>query len=373
MSKNAMLAEPGFVLAERDLQPLAIGAALLGTGGGGNPYIGMLRTRELIRGGAAVRIVPLDAMPDGAMVGRVGGIGAPLIGVEKIAQGGELLRALRAMEEAAGARMSALIAAEIGGANAMAPIIVAAQAGLPVLDGDGMGRAFPELQMTTFAIYGNRGTMTALADDKGNVVVLRHLVDAIAQERFARTVAVAMGAGAGAAGAPLPMAFVRQVAIPGTVSQALTIGRIVLDARGRRQDVVGRMVEETGATHFFTGKITDVRRDLLGGFVRGHVDLTGIDRWAGAAARIAIQNENLVLWIDGAAAAMVPDLIINLAADSGEPITTEMLRYGQRVAVIGLPAHPLLKTGPALAVVGPQAFGYAELEFRPLPDRPLPA
>jgi len=76
-------AEPGYVLREADLLPLSIGAALLGTGGGGNPYIGMLRTRELFRKGAAVRVLPLDALSDDATVGTVGSIGAPVIGVEK--------------------------------------------------------------------------------------------------------------------------------------------------------------------------------------------------------------------------------------------------------------------------------------------------
>jgi DUF917 family protein len=28
-------------------------------------------------------------------------------------------------------------------------------AGIGVVDGDGMGRAFPEMQMTTFSIYGH--------------------------------------------------------------------------------------------------------------------------------------------------------------------------------------------------------------------------
>ena len=142
----------GYRLTEADLKPLAIGAALLGTGGGGNPYVGMLRTRELMRKGASVRVLPLDALPDEAFVAEVGGIGAPVVGVEKIEEGAECLRAMRAVEEAAGVRMSALISAEIGGANAMEPIITAAQSGLPVLDGDGMGRAFPEVQMSTFKI-----------------------------------------------------------------------------------------------------------------------------------------------------------------------------------------------------------------------------
>jgi DUF917 family protein len=360
------VSDDGRLLTEADLEPLSIGAAVLGTGGGGNPYIAMLRTRELLRRGAEIRIVPIDRLPDDGWVSRVGGIGAPVVGLEKIAEGGETLRALRAVEAATGTRVTALIAAEIGGANAMAPIIAAAHAKLPVIDGDGMGRAFPEAQMTTFGIYGAKAAPAALADDKGNVVVLQELVDMRALERFARAVTISMGALAGAAGAPMPMAFVRRTAVPGTVSQAIRIGQTVLDARAKHQNVVERVVESTGGKLFFTGKIADLRRELTGGFTRGHALLSGVDDWAGSQARIAIQNENLVLWVDGAAVVMVPDLIMNLELETGEPITTEMLRFGQRVAVIGLPVHDLFKTPQALAVVGPQAFGYPDLVFRPL-------
>lgn len=192
-------------------------------------------------------------------------------------------------------------------------------------------------------------------------------------ERFARTVSVDMGAAAGLAIAPMRADFVRRTAVPGTVTQALEIGRSVLDARARRQNVVQRVVEESSGKLFFTGKVTDVRRELTGGFARGHAILSGIDGWAGSEARIAIQNENLVLWVDGVPAIMVPDLIVNLELDTGEPITTEVLRYGQRVAVIGLPAHDLLKTPKALEIVGPRAFGYPELTFEPLGGRPSAA
>src|SRR5262249_38862393 len=129
----------------------------------------------------------------------------------------------------------------------------------------------------------------------------------------------------------------------------------------------------TGATLLFTGKITDIRRELVGGFARGHAILAGSDGWAGSEGRIAIQNENLVLWVDGAPVAMVPDLIINLELETGEPLTTEVLRYGQRVAVIGLPVHGLMKTPAALEIVGPKAFGYPELTFAPLAARPIAA
>jgi hypothetical protein len=40
------------------------------------------------------------------------------------------------------------------------------------------------------------------------------------------------------------------------------------------------------------------------------------------------------------------------------PVTTEVVRPGLRVSVLGLPSTPLYKTPEALRVVGPRAFGY---------------
>ena len=137
-----------------DLDAIENGAAILGTGGGGNPYIGKLRCREEIKKGRRIRVIPLDELSDDARVVSLGGIGAPVVGVEKIEQGEECLRTMRALEQETGQKVDALISSEIGGANSMEPMLTAAQAGIPVVDGDGMGRAFPEMQMCTWSIYG---------------------------------------------------------------------------------------------------------------------------------------------------------------------------------------------------------------------------
>ncbi len=355
----------GYPLTEADLPALTLGAALLGTGGGGNPYIGMLRTRELMRAGATVDVRPLESFGDDEHIGSVGGIGAPVVGVEKVEEGEECLRALRAVEEASGVKVAALISAEIGGANAMEPVLTAAQAGLPVADGDGMGRAFPEVQMTSFFIYGQAPEPAAIADDKGNCIVFKDMVDMYWLERFARTAAVDMGAGAGFATAPMSAGFLKRYAVPGTVTQALDIGRAIEKARASRRDVLGKVADAAGGRIIYTGKIGDVRRELKGGFAMGHVELSGVADHAGEAGRIAIQNENLIFWRDGAVEITVPDLIMILELDTAEPITTELLRYGQRVAVLAMPAHPLMKSPEALKVVGPQAFGYADIAYKP--------
>ena len=63
--------------------------------------------------------------------------------------------------------------------------------------------------------------------------------------------------------------------------------------------------------------------------------------------------------------ATTPDLICLLDSDSGEGLGTEIIRYGQRVTVIALPAPAVLTTPKGLQHVGPRAFGY-DLDYRPL-------
>jgi DUF917 family protein len=98
------------------------------------------------------------------------------------------------------------------------------------------------------------------------------------------------------------------------------------------------------------------------------MELAGFGDCAGQTAGVAIQNEFLIFQRNGKVEVTVPDLIVLLDVDTGYPITTEMLRYGQRVAVLAIPCHDLLRSAKALEVVGPKAFGYPEITFTPLPS-----
>ena len=63
---------------------------------------------------------------------------------------------------------------------------------------------------------------------------------------------------------------------------------------------------------------------------------------------------------DGKLRAIVPDLICILDSEMAQPITTERLRYGQRVTVMAVSAPPIMRTDEALAAFGPKAFGLRE-------------
>ena len=81
-------------------------------------------------------------------------MGAPTVLLEKIPSGEEPIRALRVVEKELGRKADATMPTEVGGINSTIPLFVGARLGIPVVDADGQGRAFPELQMETFAIEG---------------------------------------------------------------------------------------------------------------------------------------------------------------------------------------------------------------------------
>lgn len=355
-------------LTEEDIDALEIGSGILGTGGGGNPYIGKLRARQSLREGYRLSILPIEALDDEARVVPLGGIGAPLVSFERLKEGREGLRCLRALEDRLGFKADAVGCEEIGGQNSMEPLITAGYADLPVVDGDGMGRAFPEMQMTTYAIYGHRSTPSVMCDPHGNAVCFEHAISEKWHETMARACVISQGGASVLASAPMSGAFFKRHAIPHSYTQAIGLGRAVMTARAQHDDPIAAICEREGGRHIFSGKISDLKRHFARGFNVGIASIEGLDNCRGSLGEITIQNEFLIFRRDGEMQVCVPDLVVVLDLDTGLPLTTEVLRYGQRIAVLALPCHELLRSAQALEVVGPAAFGYPDLAYRPMTE-----
>ena len=351
-------------VTEDVLLPIATGAGILGTGGGGNPYIGQLRARQAIRKHGPVTVLSPEELPDDARVVCVGGIGAPTVGIEKV-RDLQSYYALRAIEDYTGEKATALISNEIGGSNSVEPLIPAAMAGLPVVDADGMGRAFPEFQMKTFFVYGVPCCPMAVADEKGNSVIIRETITPYWAERLARATTVQMGCVACYAVAPMTAEQVRRTAIPNTLSLARDLGEAVQLAQANGDDPLEAILATCPGRVLFSGKVVDLDRRTTAGFARGSVTIDGLDSFGGKRMVIDFQNENLIARLDGTIVCTVPDLICAVATDLGEPVTTELMRYGLRVTILGFPAPALWTTPEGLATAGPGAFGY-ETDYIPL-------
>ncbi|AYY11427.1 DUF917 domain-containing protein [Actinobacteria bacterium YIM 96077] len=351
-------------LTEGDLEDLAFGAAVLGTGGGGDPYIGRLLAQQAIADHGPVELVGLDEVGDDALVLPVAMMGAPTVMVEKIPGRDDLQTVVRMVEARLGRKATHLVPIEAGGINSLIPVAAAAQMGLPLVDADGMGRAFPELQMVMPTMGGIAATPMALADDKGNSAVL-DTVDNVWTERLARTITIEMGCSSVLSNYPLEGRQARQHLVAGSLSLCRKIGAEVREARQRHHDPVDAALHVITGTRLFTGKVVDVSRRTSGGFARGSATLTGTGLDEGSTLELQFQNEHLVATVDGAVRAVVPDLICLFDAESAAPITTEGLRYGLRVVASAAPCDPRWKSPDGLALVGPPAFGL-DVEHRPI-------
>jgi uncharacterized protein len=351
-------------ITEHDLDDLALGAAILGTGGGGDPYIGKLLAQQTIREHGPVTVIDVDELDDDALVVPVAMMGAPTIMVEKLAAGDEILAAVDALENYLGRAMTHTISAEVGGINSVFPFVVAARRRLPIVDADMMGRAFPELQMVIPTMYGISATPMAMADEKGNAVLLT-TIDNLWTERFARSVVVDMGAAAMITLYALTGAQAKETTVHGTLALSQELGRLVRETRAGHGDPIEAVKDRLGGFRLFQGKVVDVARRTEGGFARLEARIEGLGEQAGSTLVVRSQNEHLVAERDGALVASTPDLIIVLESDSGEPITTESLRYGFRVTVVGAPCDTRWRSEAGLGLVGPRYFGY-DVEYVPV-------
>ena len=360
-----------FEIKLEHVEDLARGAAILGTGGGGDPYLGGLMLRQALLDGHRVHLVDVEALADDDFVTPFGMMGAPTVIVEKIPNGSEMVAALRTLERYAGSDARALLCAEIGGLNALLPLVLAARCGLPVVDGDGMGRAFPQLQMTTYHIFGVAAGPMIMADEYGNTVLIDSK-QAIEVERLGRNMVVAMGGSCSICLYPMLGRDAKRSLVRGTLSLALGLGRTVREARGKGADPFKQLLAYLRGTQYyqhcdvlFEGKVVDLLRETSGGWALGQIVIDGLGACVGRRVSVQFQNEHLVAREGDRVLTIVPDLIAVLDAATAEPITTEGLKYGQRVAVLGISAAPIMRSPEALAVFGPQAFGLGD-PFTPL-------
>jgi DUF917 family protein len=344
-----------------ELRDLARGAAVLGTGGGGDPTIGRLLVESAMADGGVVRILDLEELADDAFVLPTAMMGAPTVFVEKIPAGDEGVAALRALESHLGRKADATMPIECGGLNSMIPLVVAARTGLPVVDADGMGRAFPELQMETFGVYGVPACPMAITDERGSTTILDTGADNERMEWYARGLTIRMGGASHICEYPMSGAEVKRTAVPRTLSLGIRLGRTIREARESHRDPFAALKETLADTLYehgdiiYEGKVVDVLRRTVDGFARGNAWIAPFED--GPRLELTFQNEHLVARIGDRVRAIVPDLICVLDAETAEPITTEHLRYGQRVRVFAISTPAVMRSPEALAVFGPAAFG----------------
>lgn len=167
----------------------------------------------------------------------------------------------------------------------------------------------------------------------------------------------------------------KRSALGGTLTEAMKIGQAIRNANKNGENAVDAVLDIVGGTRLVSGKIVDIERTTAGGFVTGGVIIEKLNKFGTESqpkdVYVHFQNE-LLLAHKGRKAedlseesllATTPDLISILDHETGQPVTTEQLRYGQRVDLIAYPCDPKWRTAKGIEVAGPNYFGY-DVEYK---------
>ena len=352
----------------REVEDIALGASLLGAGGGGDPYYGKLMAIGAIKERGPVDLVAPEEVPDDAIILPIAMMGAPTVLCEKGTGGNEYQVIYDMVSQYFGKSVYGVMPMEAGGVNSMLPIAAAARLGLPMVDCGGMGGAFPELQMVTFTIGGVKATPMALTDEKGNSAIFNTITNKWTEE-LARAVTMSCGGSVTVGLYIMTGATMKAYGVKNIVTRSEMLGKAIRCVK----EQAGLSPEEAflrscEGYRLFRGKIVDVLRETNGAFNLGRILLEGIGDDRGQTAEVSFQNENLAATVNGEIRATVPDLICLVDTETFTPVTTEALKYGKRVLVVGLKCYEMWRSEKGLELVGPRYFG-VDTDYIPLEER----
>jgi len=349
-----------FVLEKpSDVEDLIVGTTILGTGGGGSPETGRKMLASDLQAGKELRVVGIDEIPDDALVVSpyyVGSVAPNLKPTKKSVISDPFNVAIELIERQLKRKVAATVASELGGGNTAAAFHVAAQLGIPILDGDLIGRAGPELHQSTAHILNVPVAPSAIVSETGTVILVEKYADIDDYEAVARYVSVLAGAHAAVIDTPMTKRLAVNTVVKGTIIKAMTIGRAVREANATSKDPVEAAKESLEGWLLFRGAVAKYEWRNERGFLFGDVTLRGTGESQGHDLRSWIQNEHIFAWKDEEALVMPPDLIMFLDR-KGYGITNDNLKVGLEISVLAAKAPAVWRSENGLKLFGPRHFG----------------
>jgi DUF917 family protein len=363
-------------LNKYDIEDLLIGAKILGTGGGGEPELARPLIDEVYAKKKQFKLASLEEIPNdkiAMIVGTVGG-GVSCEAAERVANLPRIAErpesaAVRALAEYLGIEPYAFFPSEIGPANTLIPMYIAAMRDACCVDCDGAGRAKPEISLSTTNVAGLHAFPLSIVTPFGETVILKNAVNDARAEDICRSMAVASGGTCGVARCATNGRDVRNAVVPNSISATIRIGRSIRETRERKGDPVQACIKASEGYLLFHGRVKSFKRKGEGGFMWGNIRLSGIGDFKEDELRIWFKNEYLITWLNQKPYATCPDTICVVDAKTSEGLSAwgEEFRKSREVAVVGRKAYGIWRTKRGLELFSPKHFGF-KMEYRPIED-----
>lgn len=329
-----------FITAD-NINALSLGAALLGSGGGGDTDIlAPLVVKQLADSGP-VTLLSVAELPPNAVIIPVAFVGSPAVTKARGADIKMFTNLYEKIKTDYPDNSLILMSAEIGGCNALTSFLLAASLSVPVLDADLIGRAFPKVNMCKPAINGEGQPITAYLSNASGQYERIISSSAAELEAKARFSAIESGGSTLIAAFIFPKLDVDKMAIIGSVSRALSLQNN--DAKIKRH---------------FKGIITNITNKNENGFLIGIATIQTSD----SLYKIYFQNEFLCIKRNNDVLIKSPTIIAVLQAGTHIPIAAESLSLQKEVEIITIDPPAFWLTLHAASVVDLNQFELSEDE-----------
>ena len=362
---------------KQDVEDFVRGVTFMGTGGGGDPKLGLDFLLKALEEGYKLSWVDISEINEEewvAMPFYMGSI-APISeeNLKKLKEMGlgeptverPLIKAVQELEKYKQIKLGALIAGELGGSNTPAPLDTAARLNKVFIDGDFAGRAIPELTQATPCVKNKSICPLVMCDLWGNVNIIESAINFGMVEEYGRSIVMVTNQMTGNIGFLMKIKELKEVMIPGTLTDSYIVGKTIRKARETAgNDPVEKVVELIGGHLLFKGTVTKREFEDKKGFMFGTHVFEGLDEFQGHTFKIWFKNENHITWLDNKPYVCSPDIITVVALGDCEPITNTYLKVRQQVAVIGK-SHIKYRDKGDVNLLTPKHFGF-DIECKPM-------
>ncbi|MFO1056504.1 MAG: DUF917 domain-containing protein [Dongiaceae bacterium] len=363
----------------RDIEDLTRGTDFLSASGGGPTTESRAFLQENLDAGRVPGWCDLAELPDEALV--VSAFFTGSVAPTRYARGDREaefgvrttvahppLEAVLELERRTGQRFDAILPIEIGGNNTGQALATAAALGRLVPDADLAGRAIPEATCTAAHMAGFAMAPFACATYYGERVFVEQASNNLMAERLGKHIAMSSFGSAGCAAFVMRGRDAKRIAVPGTLTRSLAIGRTIREAREAGRDPLDALVAGLGDMWvLFRGRIAERRWENRDGYMWGEHVLQGLGSHEGHRLRLWFKNENHISWLDDRPFVTGPDVLEVVDLASGEPLVNSFLSEGQEVGVIGVKRCAQFGGAAGIEALGPRHWGF-DLPYRPIEE-----
>ncbi len=324
-------------LDKKQIRNVLYGATFLGSGGGGSLDEGLKLLNQL-DDDIKLELIDPDDMEENLFAASIGGIGAPKA-MSEFKFGPEAVYAYEGMEKIAflgGKKIGYTMGGELGGFNTMVPIYVSLKKNIPFVNGDGNGRAVPELSTGLQPINDVLPNPLVVAGANGDTVFIsiNDPKDHKSAENLSRHVSMANGMSAGFCTWLATGKDVINKLAPYTITECEKIGKAITSSKDGLVDIENKINKIKECKLVCSGKIVDIEVKTDAGFDFGKTVIEGKGQFSNSKYEIFFKNENLLITENEEKTLLtVPDMLCMIDSDSNKPITNADTKVGMNIGI----------------------------------------